>query len=225
MSIWLWENMNDSVTQMLNTIEQQTAATASITGRAVLSPAVMQAMASVNRADFVPDNALNRAYDDGPLTIGFGQTISQPFIVALMTDLLDIRPSDRLLEIGTGSGYQAAVLSKLAATIYTVERIDSLYHLARQRFEYLGLDTIHCRHADGTQGWEAQAPFDGIIVTAATAAVPAALLAQLKPGGRVVIPIAEPRGYQNLIIIDKDKDGQTHSQTLINVSFVPLVAG
>lgn len=216
--------MNDAVRQMLASITHQTAATASTTSRATLSPTVLAAMTTVNRADFVPDNALNRAYDDGPLAIGFGQTISQPFIVALMTDLLDIEPHHKVLEIGTGSGYQTAILSKLAAEVYTVERIENLAQQASQRFEKRGYNNIHCRQADGYQGWEEHGAYDGIIVTAAAAAVPPALLNQLKPGGRMVIPLAEARGYQNLVLIDKDKQGKAHSQPLLSVSFVPLVA-
>lgn len=185
--------MNDAVRQMLATIAHQTAATASKTGRATLSPAVLSAMTSVNRADFVPDNAHNRAYDDGPLAIGYGQTISQPFIVALMTDLLDIEPDHKVLEIGTGSGYQTAILSKLAAEVYSVERIENLAEQARQRFEKLGYDNIYCRHADGYLGWEEHGAYEGIIVTATAAAVPPALLNQLKPGGRMVLPLAEAR--------------------------------
>ncbi|WP_297810600.1 protein-L-isoaspartate(D-aspartate) O-methyltransferase [uncultured Methylophaga sp.] len=216
--------MNDAVRKMLATIAHQTAATASTTGRSTLSPTVLAAIEAVNRADFVPDNALNRAYDDGPLAIGYGQTISQPFIVALMTDLLDIEPDHKVLEIGTGSGYQTAILSKLAAEVYTVERIENLAEQARQQFEKLGYDNIHCRQADGYLGWEEHGAYDGIIVTAAAAAVPPALLNQLKSGGRMVIPLAEARGYQDLVLIDKDKEGKAHSQPLLSVSFVPLVA-
>jgi protein-L-isoaspartate(D-aspartate) O-methyltransferase len=216
--------MNNAVRQMLATIEHQTAATASTTGRAKLSPNVLAAMTTVNRADFVPAKALNHAYDDGPLAIGYGQTISQPFIVALMTDLLDIAPHHKVLEIGTGSGYQTAILSELAAEVYTVERIQSLADQARQRFDKLGYNNIHCRQADGYQGWEEYGAYDGIIVTAAAAAIPPALLNQLKPGGKMLIPLAEARGYQNLVLIDKDTEGKAHSQPLLSVSFVPLVA-
>jgi protein-L-isoaspartate(D-aspartate) O-methyltransferase len=216
--------MNDALQRMLKTIEQEARATASYTGRSGFSPALMQAMASVNRADFVPANAVKRAYDDRPLAIGHGQTISQPFIVALMTELLDIKPEHKLLEIGTGSGYQAAILSRLATTVYTIERIDSLAQQARQRFEQLGFDNIYCLHADGHRGWEEYAPFDGIIVTAAATVTPPALLKQLKPGGKMVIPVAEHRGYQDLVVIHKDQDGQTQSERLLSVSFVPLIA-
>lgn len=215
--------MDIAVKKMLDTISQEARLTADYTGRPRFADKVMQAMAEVNRADFVP--AINRAqaYQNAPLPIGHGQTISQPYIVALMTDLLELSPSDRVLELGTGSGYQAAVLAKLAGHVYTLERIAALAESAAERLEHLGYDNVSCRHSNGYQGWPEKAPFDAIIVTAATAAVPTALIEQLKPGGRLVLPLAETGLYQQLTLITKDEYGEIESTPVLGVSFVPLL--
>lgn len=215
--------MNDTIRQMLKTIEQEAEATAAYTGRSKFSPSVMQAMADVNRADFVPETAQTRAFANGPLPIGFGQTISQPFIVALMTEILDVEPQHTVLEIGTGSGYQAAILSKLAAKVFSVERIKSLGEIAGKRLQQLGYNNVECCHGNGYQGWAEKAPFDRIIVTAAAPFIPPALLQQLKPGGKLVLPLGETQRYQELLKISKDKDGHTETTPILGVSFVPLV--
>lgn len=183
----------------------------------------MQAMASVNRADFVPESAKSFAFDNGPLAIGFGQTISQPFIVALMTDLLDLEPGHSVLEIGTGSGYQAAILSKLAKQVFSIERVQSLAEEATARLHKYGYDNITCRQGNGYLGWNEKAPFDRIIITAAAPLIPPALLSQLKPGGRLVMPLGEPHWHQQLIVVTKDADGHTETVPILGVSFVPMI--
>jgi len=215
--------MDNAIRHMLETIEQEARATAAETGRPRFSPAVMEAMAAVNRADFVPETAQAQAFANGPLPIGFGQTISQPFIVALMTDSLDLEPQHRVLEIGTGSGYQAAVLSKLAAKVFSMERVKSLAEEACERLARLGYNNIECRQGNGYLGWPEQAPFDRIIVTAAAPSIPSALLQQLIPGGKLVLPLGETARYQELLKISKDDNGHTDITPLLGVSFVPLV--
>lgn len=215
--------MQDSTKQMLETIVQEAAYTASYTGRSHFSSQVMQAMADVNRADFVPEIDCQRAYANGPLSIGFGQTISQPFIVALMTDLLDLNPEHQVLEIGTGSGYQTAILSKLAERVFTLERIEALAKEAEGRLTRLGYCNISCQQANGYSGWPDYAPFDRILVTAAAPVIPPALIEQLKPGGRLVLPLGAPHHYQELMVISKDDKGITETSPVLGVSFVPLV--
>jgi protein-L-isoaspartate(D-aspartate) O-methyltransferase len=215
--------MNADIKRMLETIRQEARLTAVYTGRAQFADKVLSAMAEVNRADFVPQVAHSQAFTNSPLAIGYGQTISQPFIVALMTDLLDLSPDDRVLEIGTGSGYQAAVLAKLARQVYSIERIESLQESAASRLNQHGFYNVSCRHSNGYEGWPEQAPFDAIIVTAASASVPPALLEQLKPGGRMILPLAENGLYQQLTLITKNAQGETESKPLLAVSFVPLI--
>lgn len=208
---------------MLETIRAEAQATAAMTGRAAFSDAVMQAMAEVPREKFVPPECRYSAFNNGPLRIGYGQTISQPYIVALMTDLLDLTPQSVVLEIGTGSGYQAAILSRLARHVYTIERIPELAASARERLHALGYANIDTRCANGYTGWADMAPFDAIIVTAAAAYIPQALLDQLRPGGRMVIPVGMPYLHQELMCISKDQDGVTHPQSVLDVAFVPLI--
>lgn len=215
--------MEQSRKQMLDTIETETRLTAAYTGHATISARVMAALASVERADFVPEAARRYAYENGPLPIGFGQTISQPFIVALMTDLLAIAPDHRVLDIGTGSGYQTAVLSRLAQQVYTLERIATLAASAIERLHRLGHHNVEGQCGNGWLGWPEKAPFDRIIVTAAAPEIPPALLEQLQPGGRMVIPLGEPYGYQQLTVIDKAENGGIASRKLLGVAFVPLV--
>ncbi|MDH5371112.1 MAG: protein-L-isoaspartate(D-aspartate) O-methyltransferase, partial [Gammaproteobacteria bacterium] len=197
--------------------------TASYTGRKKFDQRVMNAMAEVMRENFVSSQYLPFAYENGPLPIGYGQTISQPYIVALMTDLLDLTSESIVLEVGTGSGYQAAVLSKLAKKVYTVERIKELADSAKERLKNLGHDNIEMRCSDGYTGWQEKAPFDGIIVTAAINHIPPALIEQLKPGGRMVLPVGLPHMHQELILLTKDEDGKTHTESLLAVAFVPLI--
>lgn len=215
--------MKDKHKHLLEDIEREAKYTASYTGRKKFSQSVMNAMAEVVRERFVPSEYLPFAYQDGPLPIGHGQTISQPYIVALMTDFLDTTAESIILEVGTGSGYQAAVLSRLAKQVYTIERIKELAEAARERLKELAYNNIEVRCRDGYTGWEEKAPFDGIIVTAAASHIPPALIEQLKPGGRMVIPIGLPHQYQELMLLLKDEDGTTHTESLLGVAFVPLI--
>ena len=192
------------------------------TGRPRFGEAVMAAMGKVPRHRFVPVLQDIFAYDNRPLPIGEGQTISQPYIVALMTDLLDPKPTDTVLEVGTGSGYQAAVLAELVAKVYTIEIVEALGLRARQVLGELGYRNVEVRVGDGYGGWPAAAPFDAIIVTAAPAAVPQPLIDQLKPGGRMVIPVGAPSDVQHLLLVEKQSDGRTTTRRTLPVRFVPL---
>jgi len=192
------------------------------TGRPRFGDAVMAAMGKVPRHRFVPALEDIFAYDNRPLPIGEGQTISQPYIVALMTDLLDLKSADTVLEVGTGSGYQAAVLAELVAKVYTIEIVEPLARRARQVLGELGYRNVEVRVADGYGGWPAAAPFDAIIVTAAPAAVPQPLIDQLKPGGRMVIPVGGPSDVQQLLLVEKQLDGRTTTRRTLPVRFVPL---
>jgi protein-L-isoaspartate(D-aspartate) O-methyltransferase len=192
-----------------------------ILGRGVEAASVLNAMETVPRHFFVPETLRDRAYDDRPQTIGWGQTISQPYIVALMTELLELEGSEKVLEIGTGSGYQAAVLSRLAKEVYTIEILKELGERARGVLEDLGYDNIHYRIGDGYQGWPEEAPFDAIIVTAAPPALPQALVDQLKMGGRLVIPVGVY--IQDLEVHTKTADG-LEKRKVIPVRFVPMVS-
>jgi protein-L-isoaspartate(D-aspartate) O-methyltransferase len=208
--------------QMLDDIVQMMRETQHETGRAVLSDRVTTALAKVPRHRFVPAEEERRAYLNRPLPIGSGQTISQPFIVALMTEFMDVKPDDRVLEIGTGSGYQAAVLAELAKTVYTIEIIEALAQVAAARFQTLGYRNIVTRTGDGWHGWPEQAPFDAIMVTAAGKDIPQPLLDQLKPGGRLVIPVGSQSGAQTLMVVEKKPDGTTSRRNILGVRFVPL---
>lgn len=186
---------------------------------------VLDAMRKVPRHHFVPDAIKPYAYRDQALPIGFGATISQPYIVALMTELLDVKPSHKILEIGTGSGYQAAILAELAQQIYSVEIVEELAVRARRDLEAAGYAKVRVRHGDGYQGWPEAAPFDRIVVTAAPPAIPQALIDQLARGGRLVAPEGGSPHNQQLIVIDKRPDGRVTRQTSIPVIFVPMVPG
>ncbi|MGB5689068.1 MAG: protein-L-isoaspartate(D-aspartate) O-methyltransferase, partial [Woeseiaceae bacterium] len=177
---------------------------------------------TVERHRFVPRDEIRHAYENRPLSIGYGQTISQPYIVALMTDLLDPKPDDVVLEVGTGSGYQAAVLSSLVDRVYTIEIIEGLADEARERLQGLGFDNVVTRLGDGYFGWEEHAPFDSIIVTAAATHVPPPLIDQLKPGGRMVIPVGGRFATQWLLLIRKNDDGSVVTHQVAPVRFVPL---
>ncbi len=207
---------------MLDDIVALTRATRFETGRATLSARALAAMTKVPRHRFVPPSQERNAYDNRPLPIGHGQTISQPFIVALMTDLLDLKPGDKVLEIGTGSGYQAAVLAELAREVYTIEIVEPLAQEATARLATLGYRNVYTRSGDGYQGWPERAPFDAIMVTAGALEVPPALVAQLKPGGRLVIPVGPQWSGQSLLVIEKDVGGKTTTRNVLAVRFVPL---
>jgi protein-L-isoaspartate(D-aspartate) O-methyltransferase len=194
-----------------------------IEARGIREQAVLQAMRATPRHLFVPEPQRNLAYEDHPLPIGHGQTISQPYIVAAMTELLELRKTDRVLEIGTGSGYQAAVLSPLAAEVYTIELVGPLAQSARAVLDQLGYRNVTVRHGDGYKGWPEKAPFDRIILTAAPPKIPEALIRQLKPGGRLVAPEGSTVLDQELVVIEKAGDGKIRRRSVFPVRFVPMV--
>ncbi len=207
---------------MVDTIVALARETAAETGRATLDARVLAAMNKVPRHRFVPADQEPHAYANRPLPIGNGQTISQPFIVALMTDLLGLNAADRVLEIGTGCGYQAAVLAELAREVYTIEIVTPLARESAARLAELGHRNVTARSGDGYSGWHEHAPFDAIIVTAAAPDVPPALIEQLKPGGKLVIPAGAQWSNQTLLVIDKDLNGKTTTGYVLAVRFVPL---
>lgn len=188
----------------------------------VRSQTVLDAMLAVPRHAFVPDDLQAQAYEDFPLPIGHGQTISQPYIVALMTEALELKPDSKVLEIGTGSGYQAAVLAHLTPHVYSIEIIEELARRARQALDRQGYTTVQTRSGDGYFGWKDAAPFDAIIVTAAAGHVPGPLWEQLAPGGRMVIPIGGAYEVQRLVLLHKQPDGSRRSHTITAVRFVPM---
>jgi protein-L-isoaspartate(D-aspartate) O-methyltransferase len=196
-----------------------------IMARGVKDKKVLVAMESVHRHLFVPEEYRIYSYNDQPLPIGWGQTISQPYIVALMTEMLSIDNDDIVLEIGTGSGYQAAVLSTIAGEVYTIEIIEALGILADERLKRLGYDNVNFKISDGSLGWPDKGPFDAIIVTAAAEEIPDPLIKQLKPGGRMVIPVNNSFYSQDLLIVEKDEAGNIDINKTIPVRFVPLVEG
>lgn len=207
---------------MVAAIRADVIATRNYIGKGSLQPEVLAVLGRVPRHTFVPEDVRPAAYENRPLPIGFGQTISQPYIVALMTDLLEPEPNDMVLEVGTGSGYQAAVLAELVARVYTIEIIPALARRAKARFERLGYKEIKTREGDGYFGWPGTGPFDGIVVTAAADHVPPPLVGQLKPGGRMVIPVGQRFSVQQLLLITKTKDGEIETRQVLPVRFVPL---
>ncbi len=211
--------------RMLKDIEMEVNLTRHLIGKDALDDRVMAAIKQVPRHEFLPADFRYLAYDNGPAPIGSGQTISQPYIVALMSDLLNTKPTDTILEIGTGSGYQAAILSKLVNQVYSLEIIEELSRQATRRLKKLGYNNVAVRNGDGNFGWPEHAPYDGIIVTAAAAYIPQPLIEQLKLGARMVIPVGLPYSYQELMVIEKKADGKIEARNILGVSFVPLVAG
>ncbi len=210
-----WDEPQEMRERRLQMVRRQ------IVARGVEDERVLEAMRSVPRHLFVPKGLQNRAYNDNPLPIGEGQTISQPYIVALMTELLEPQPGDRVLEVGTGSGYQAAVLSPLVQEVYSIEIKELLYRQATETLKELGFENVHTRHGDGYYGWEEAQPFDGIIITAAVDHVPPPLLAQLVDGGKIVLPLGHPFSFQNLVVVTKrGEDYQLEQVT--GVLFVPM---
>jgi protein-L-isoaspartate(D-aspartate) O-methyltransferase len=202
------------------TFHRQSMVEDQIVRRGVDNPGVVRAMGEVPRHAFVPQHLQERAYVDAPLAIGSGQTISQPYIVALMTELLELDGDEKVLEIGTGSGYQAAVLARVAREVYTVEIREELGQQAEERLAELGYENVFLRIGDGYQGWPEQAPFDGIMVTAAPDTVPQPLIDQLKEGGKLVIPVGD--FFQDLLVLTKTPDG-VERREIIPVRFVPMI--
>lgn len=210
---------------MMQDINLEVTYTRDMIGTDRLGERVMQAMRDVPRDAFVPEHMKQFAFDNGPLPIGHNQTISQPYIVALMTDLLEPEPGDIILEIGTGSGYQAAILSRLVKKVYSLEIIPELSETAERLLKLQHCENVETRAGNGYEGWPEHAPYDGIIVTAAAPFVPQALLDQLKPGGRLVIPVGMPYFHQELMLVEKDEQGETTSKSILGVAFVPMVDG
>ncbi len=208
---------------MLTDIRREVDYTRSYIRCEAFTSQVMSAMARVPRHAFVPEDMQEYAYDNGPLPIGHGQTISQPYIVALMSELLHVNEGDTVLEIGTGSGYQTAVLSLLVQRVYSVELVDALGQRAKSRLRNLGYNNVETMTGDGHLGWPEHAPYDGIIVTAAAAQIPPALEEQLKPGARLVIPVGDSLRGQQLMVVEKGWDNTISRETVLPVAFVPLV--
>jgi protein-L-isoaspartate(D-aspartate) O-methyltransferase len=215
----------DERVALLDEIATEMRLTAQWTGRIALSPSVIAAMGKVRREAFVPPGSEGSAYHNRPLPIGCGQTISQPYIVALMTELLDLRPTDKVLEIGTGSGYQAAVLANLLPVVHSIEVIAELSQRAGTVLAAEGYSNVRLRVGNGAFGWPEEAPFDAIIVTAAAESIPPALLQQLGPGGRMIIPVGRHHGDQKLIMITKNEGGEIAKREVLHVAFVPLTGG
>ena len=207
--------------EMIDAIRDDTRRTTDYTGVSELDSRVIDALSRVERDKFVPLASKIAAYVNRPLRIGHGQTISQPFIVAIMTHLMEAREGDGVLEIGTGSGYQAAVLAELVETVYTIEIIPELAESATKRLAKLGFDNVHVKTGDGWYGWPEMAPFDAIMVTAVGEDVPGELVRQLKPGGRIVLPVGSDWD-QNLVVVEKAADGSTSKREVLPVRFVPL---
>lgn len=214
--------MEAAQARLLQDIQAEARETAAYTGIPAFSAPVMQALAAVPRHEFVPAEERLSAYLDVPLPIGHGQTISQPYIVALMTDLLQLAADHKVLEVGAGSGYQAAVLSRLAREVHTVEIVSALARACRDRLARLGYANVTVHDGDGAAGLEEEAPFDAVIVTAAARRVPPALATQLKPGGRMAIPLGEADGAQELVLLEKDAQGEIAARPILPVRFVPL---
>lgn len=208
--------------ELVKKIEKTVGETRHYIDKERLDPRVMQTMGTVPRHEFVPESQKGYAYQNRPLGIGHGQTISQPYIVALMTDLLEVGPEDHVLEVGTGSGYQAAVLARLVKKVYSIEIIEPLGRMATKRFRRLGFDNVVTRIGDGYYGWKEHGPFDAIIVTAAAGHVPPPLVQQLKVGGRLVIPVGSGFQTQQLLLITKDSDERVTTRQILPVVFVPL---
>jgi protein-L-isoaspartate(D-aspartate) O-methyltransferase len=215
--------MQDGIKRMIADIKSEVKFTQNIIGKNALDKRVMKVMARVPRDEFVPVDLKYAAFVNGPLPIGHGQTISQPYIVALMTDMLAIEPEHTILEIGTGSGYQTAILSRLCKQVYTMECIAALSKGAAAHFKKLKYSNIETTIGNGCKGWPEHAPYDGIIVTAAASRIPEALIDQLKPGGNMVIPVKENFLIQELMLVKKDEQGEVDVNSVIGVAFVPLV--
>ena len=213
----------NNIDKMIADIKSEVLYTRKMIGRDALDERVLNAMREVPRDEFVPENLKPFAYENGPLPIGHSQTISQPYIVALMTDLINPDINDVILEVGTGSGYQAAILSRLVAKVYSIEFIEELSATATDRLKNIGYHNIETCVGNGHLGWPEHAPYDGIIVTAAATHIPQPLLEQLKPGGCMAIPVGLPNCHQELMLVEKDQSGETQVKSVLGVAFVPLV--
>lgn len=211
------------IDRMMADIKMEVAITHDMIGRDKFDERVMDAMRKVPREAFVPEHMKRFAFDNGPVAIAHKQTISQPYIVALMTDLLEPQADDVILEIGTGSGYQAAVLSQLVKKVYSLEIIPELSEAAGTCLKDGHFDNIETRTGNGYQGWPEHAPYDGIIVTAAATHIPQALIEQIRPGGRLVIPVGLPYFHQELMLVEKNEKGEIETSNILGVSFVPMV--
>ena len=192
-------------------------------GRDIIDPGVLEIMGEFAREEFIPRNYHSQAYADCPVPIGMGQTISQPYIVAYMTEALKLKPKFKVLEVGTGSGYQAAVCAEIAREVYTIEIIEELAKSAKERLKKLGYRNVFVKAADGYFGWKEKGPFDAVIVTCAAGFVPPPLIEQLKPGGRMILPLVSPFGVQTLALVTKDHKGKVSSKSILPVRFVPML--
>ncbi|TVP89022.1 MAG: protein-L-isoaspartate(D-aspartate) O-methyltransferase [Thioalkalivibrio sp.] len=213
------------IEDLVRSVVREFRETARMTGVSAPDPAVLDAFRRVPRDEFVPDSGSGQAWEDRALPIGHGQTISQPFVVLLMTQLLELQPDTRVLEIGTGSGYQAALLAELAGEVYSIEVVPELAAAAASRLERLGYDNVEVRTGNGRDGWPEAAPFDAVIVTAGADSIPPALVEQLRTGGRLVIPVDTQWSGQDLLTCVKEEDGSLSERRALSVMFVPLVGG
>jgi len=214
--------MKKGMRRMIADIEREVEYTSRLIGRRALDPRVMNAMEAVPRDKFVPADMRHFAFENGPLPIGHGQTISQPYIVALMSDLLQTQEDHVVLEVGTGSGYQTAVLSRLVRQVYSIELVSELGQASAGRLKELGYTNVECRIGNGYSGWPEHAPYNGIIVTAAATHIPQPLVDQLVTGGRLVIPVGDPYGPQELVVVTRGEDDHIHMREILGVAFVPL---
>ena len=214
--------MKKGMRRMIVDIEQEVEYTSRLIGKRVLDPRVMKAMEEVPREVFVPDDMKHFAFENGPLPIGHGQTISQPYIVALMSDLLQTQDDHVVLEIGTGSGYQTAILSRLVRQVYSIEVVSELGEISAGRLKDLGYTNVECRIGNGYAGWPEHAPYNGIIVTAAATHIPQPLVEQLVTGGRLVIPVGEPYEAQELMVVPRGEGDHIDVREILGVAFVPM---
>jgi len=219
------DDMKSRADALIAEVEADVRMTSDELGFSRLDPAVIEALRSVPRHAFVPEWQQDLAYGNHPLPIGAGQTISQPYIVAVMSQMLEVGPGDRVFELGTGSGYQAAILAAMGVDVYSVEIVPELAERARRTLAVLGYDHVQVRAGDGWLGWPEAAPFDGIIVTAAAPRIPDPLVAQLKTGGRLVIPVGQPNGLQELVVYEKEPSGELIGRHHLPVRFVPVTGG
>lgn len=207
---------------LVSEVEAMVGSTRAYLQQDALDTRVLDAMRTVPRHEFVPAERRSEAYENRPLAIGYGQTISQPYIVAIMTDLIKPKSGGKILEVGTGSGYQAAMLAELGVDVYSIEIIEPLAKQAAANLQQAGYGNVHTRTGDGYYGWESEAPFDGIVVTAVASHIPPPLIKQLKPGGHMIIPVGSAFMTQYLVLVNKDADGQITTRQILPVSFVPL---